>query len=346
MTLSQRQRIGGYIINLFANQEMVSLYSYRRRQILCGFICCAFVITGVTMGSATSELSSLLPSEVNGWKAISKDSVYNRTTLYDYIDGGAELYLSYGFKEVINRTYRKQGQPDMVVDIFDMTTSSNAFGVFSQSMEMIDKSFGQGSQVSKGLILFWKGHYYISILAHPETDESKKALLGLAATIGKSIPAEGPLPDILNLLPEKSLVRESVRYFRHHAWLNAHYFIADHNLLHIDDSTEALLAKYGEGQKRSILLLVEYTGDQPAQQAYADFVKSYLPNLSGKEPVRIEDGTWTACRLSGRLLMVVFNAAQAKDASLLLEAVVKNQLMRKGQKDGNTKQDKKGISQG
>jgi len=35
--------------------------------------------------------------------------------------------------------------------------------------------------------------------------------------------------------------------------------------------------------------------------------------------------------------MVVFNAAQAKDASLLLEAVEKKRLMRKGEKDGDTK---------
>ena len=316
---------------------MVKVYFHKHTHSLCGVIICVFVVAGwLTMVNATSELSLLLPAEIHGWKAISKDSIYNRTTLYDYIDGGAELYLSYGFKEVINRIYRKQGQPDIVVDIFDMTTSRNAFGVYSQSLETVDKSFGQGSQVLKGLLLFWKDHYYVSILAHPETDESKKALLGLAATTDSSITREGPLPDILNLLPEKSLVRESIRYFRHPAWLNAHYFIADHNLLHIDDTTEALLAKYGEGQKRSILLLVQYPGDQASQQAYRDFVKSYLPNVSGKEAVQIEDGTWTACKLSGDLLMVVFNAAQAEDASLLLEAVETNQQKRKGKKDGNT----------
>jgi hypothetical protein len=297
------------------------------------------------MGNATSELSLLLPAEVHDWKTISKDSIYNRTTLYDYIDGGAELYLSYGFKEVINRTYRKQGQPDMVVDIFDMATSSNAFGVFTQSLEKVDKSFGQGSQVSKGLVLFWKDHYYVSIVAHPETDESKKVLLMLASLIDGSITSEGPLPAIINLLPENSLVKESIRYFRHPAWLNAHYFIADHNLLHIHDATEALLAKYGDGPRRSLLLLVEYPKDQDARQAYGDFVKSYLPTMSGKKAVQIEDGTWTACRLSGSLLTAVFNAAQEKDVSLLLEAVEKKQIISRGKQNGSTQQDKKGVSE-
>jgi len=224
-----------------------------------------------------------------------------------------------------------------------MATAPNAFGVFSQSMETVDKHFGQGSQISKGLLIFWKDRFYVSIVAHPETDESKKAIHTLAALIDKTIEKEGPLPAILSLLPEKSLVKESIRYFRHHAWLNAHYFIADHNLLHINDTTEALLAKYEGGSKRSLLLLVEYTDEQSAQQAYGDFVKSYLPNISGKVPVQIEDGTWTACHLSGNLFIAVFNAAQSVDASHLLDVVEKKKLLQK--EAGNGKKDKKGVSE-
>lgn len=310
---------------------------------VAGFL---LLVCGIfTMANATSQLSTLLPEGVHGWKAAGKDSIYNSTTLYDYIDGGAELYLSYGFKEVISRIYRKHGQPDVVVDIFDMTNSRNAFGVFTQSMERVDKSFGQGSHVSKGMVLFWKDCYYVSMVAHPESDESKKALAALASLIDGSIANEGPLPAIVDLLPEQLLVRESIRYFRHHAWINAHYFIADHNLLHIDDTTEAVLAKYGEGPRRSLLLLVEYPQAPQAQQAYGDFVKSYLPNMPAQGVVQIEDGSWTSCRLSGNLFMAVFNAPQSEDASQLIEAAEKRNLMKKGERNGHIKENKKGVSE-
>jgi hypothetical protein len=288
------------------------------------------LIVGLSnMANAATELSSLLPSAASGWKAAGKDGIYNRSTLFDYIDGGAELYLSYGFTEVISRRYTSAGKPDIVVDLFDMGNAPNAFGVFSQSMETVDESFGQGSQISKGLIIFWKDRYYVSMMAHPETDESRKALQTLASKIDRAMAKEGSLPSIIKLLPEEALVRESIRYFRHHAWLNAHYFIADHNLLHINDTTEALLAKYREGDNRAVLLLVEYPIAQSAQEAYRDFVKSYLPNVSGQKPVQIEDGTWTACRLSGYLFMAVFNAARAVDATHLLDAVEKKQRQQK-----------------
>jgi len=278
------------------------------------------------MKRVNSDLAILLPATVEGWKVIVKDQIYNSNTLYDYINGGAELYLSYGFKEVINRTYSKSGQPDIAVDLFDMKTSENAFGVFSHSREVVDNTFGQGSQYTEGLLLFWKDHYFVSILASPETDESKSAIFNLARKIEKSIKKEGPLPEILSLLPQKSLLRESIRYFRHYAWLNSYYFVADRNILHIDEKTDALLAKYGELGKRYILLLVEYKKNKDAVRAYNDFVKFYLPELSKRRAVQIEDGSWTAGQLSENLLIIVFNAPQKDKAINLIEAVQKNAL--------------------
>ena len=280
---------------------------------------------GLSMGKGTSDLALLLPDIIEGWKVTREDARYGRDTLYDYIDGGAELYLSYGFKRVINRTYVKANQPDMVVDIFDMATSQNAYGVFSHSMETVETTFGQGSQSSEGLVLFWKGPYYISIMAHPETAESKKTLIDLAKKIDGAIAEEGPLPALLNLLPQRGLARESIRSFHHHAWLNSHYFVADQNILNIDDTTDALLAKYGEGKKRSFLLLIQYRDDKAAHSAYDKFVKQYLPELSQKKSVQIEDGTWTACHLAGSLLIAVFNAP-GKDGAVHLIGEVEKRL--------------------
>lgn len=288
------------------------------------FFLVVVLLGAFSMGKVKSELALLLPDAIKGWKVSAKDQIFNRDNLYNYIDGGAELYLSYGFKHVISRAYKKPGQPDIVVDLFDMETSRNAFGVFSHSRETVDNTFGQGSQYAEGLLLFWKDRYYISVFAIPETVESKEAVFDFARKIEMAIAKEGPLPEILTLLPQQSLVEESIRYFRHHAWLNSHYFVADQNILHIDENTDALLAKYGEGEKRYLLLLVKYQNDKDAKCAYNDFVKYYLPELSKGRVVQIEDGTWTACQLTRDLLIIVFNASLKDKAIQLIEAVQKN----------------------
>ncbi len=271
------------------------------------------------MGS-TPDFPIRLPENVAGWTK-GEETVYTRETIYTYIDGGAELYLSYGFSSVLSRAYTRDGAPDIIVDVFDMTASKNAFGVFSHSRETIDDAFGQGSQYTKGLLLFWKDKYYVSILASPETEESKAAVFELARRIDEAIPAEGPLPGILDLLPTEALVEESIRYFHHHVWLNSHYFVADENILHIDDKTETVLAKYKTGNTRWFLLVVEYPGEPEAVVARSDFVKEYLPEMNQEPVVRIEDSTWTGCRLIGGVLAVVFNAPTKERAMGLLAKV-------------------------
>jgi len=199
----------------------------------------------VILGETISAVDAALPDELLGWRTVPDERVvYDRESLYDYIDGGAELYLSYGFHHLASCKYVQLDEPDIVVDLFDMGTSQNAFGVFSQSREVIEDAFGQGSQYTEGLLLFWKGRYYVSILASPETGRSKDAVFELARTIASAIPDEGPLPDVLARLPREGLVEESVRYFRHYIWLNSHYYVADENILHIEDTTHAVLAKY------------------------------------------------------------------------------------------------------
>jgi hypothetical protein len=225
---------------------------------------------------------------------------------------------------VINRVYKKHGQPDIIVDLFDMGTSQNAFGVFSHTRETVDTTLGQGFQQTEGSVLFWKNRYFISILAHPETVESKKAVFKLAKEIETSIAQEGPLPEILNYLPQKSLAEESIRYFHHHVWLNSYYFVAHENILHINEKTDAILAKYGEKGKRAILLLVKYPQVNDAKLAYDDFLKYYLPELSEEQIVQIEDSTWTTGLVVGNFLVIVFNAPTKDHADLLVEAVRKN----------------------
>jgi hypothetical protein len=281
----------------------------------------AFVFTGgLVMHGSTSGSPVALPESVSGWGAAA-DTVYTRESIYGYIDGGAELYLSYGFASLYSRTYTREGRPDIIVDVFDMAEPRNAFGVFSHSRETIDDAFGQGSQYTRGLLVFWKDRYYVSILTSPETDESRKAVFELARRIDEVIPEEGSLPGILELLPAESLVEESIRYFRHHVWLNSHYYVSGDNIFHIDESTEAVLAKYRSDDERCFLLVVDYPDEARALGAQEEFVTQYLPEAGGETLVRIEDSTWVGYRRVGTVLSVVFNGPTDRAVDALLADV-------------------------
>lgn len=269
------------------------------------------------MAGNMAFMSSLLPDTIQGWMVEEKNQ-YNRDNLYDYIDGGAELYLSYGFMEMVNFTYNRKDQPSLIVDIFDMGSSENAYGVFTYSRETVDSTYGQGSQYSPGLLLFWKDRYYISILASPETSQSRDAVFKLALAIDHKIPPGGSLPRIISLLPSEGLLDASIRYFKHHIWLNTYYFISDQNIFHIDSTTDAVLAKYRDG---SLLLLITYPDTTEATAAFQDFISGFMPENPTDHVMRIEDGSWVACRLSGKVIKAVFKAADRQNALELLNRV-------------------------
>ncbi len=276
-------------------------------------------VQGVTQTG--SDLPALLPEATAGWAASGQDRFYSRDNLYDYIDGGAELYLTFGLRSVVSRRYARPGQPDIVVDLFDMGTSPDAFGVFSLVSEAPDTAFGQGSQYVHGLLLFWKDRYFVSILTKAETEESGGAVLSLARSIEAAIAADGPMPAIVSLLPPDSLVRESIRYFRHHVWQNSHYFISTDDILNIDMGAEAVMAKYGPRGARYVLLLVRYSSPEDARAGHTGFVRHYKTESFESSVVRIEDGTWVGSRLSGDLVMLVFNAPTEAAASSLMAGI-------------------------
>jgi hypothetical protein len=290
--------------------------------------CLILVATGEGRAMSGDFPTSGLPEKINGW-AVSAEDSYDRETLFEYINGGAELYLSYDFARMVSRMYVRDEQPDIVVDVFDMRHSFNAFGVFSHAREEMDDTFGQGSQYTEGLLLFWKGRYFVSILGSPETPDLRDTIHELAGRIEGAIGETGPLPELLSVLPQEGLIEESVRYFSHHIWLNSHYYIADDNILGIDPDNRAVLAAYRENDSRAFVLAVRYAGEEAATAALASFTAHYLPERTGAAPVQIEDGSWSGCRTDGDLLVAVFNAPTEKSADTLVESVLKNNRTRR-----------------
>ncbi len=288
------------------------------------FIIPLFFIANMT--TSAQPISEFLPKGIDGWETSGQDRYYYPETLYDYIDGGAELFISYGFNRVISRTYKMSGQPDIQVEIFDMVEPKNAFGVFSQGREQLDDTYGQGSLTYEGAILFWKGRYYVSVVCDFQTSIAKQGMEALAQKIDKKIKEKGELPEIISWLPESDLVPESVFYFHHYVWVNAFYFIADDNIFNIDERDDAVLAKYGPPDRRSYLLLIRYENGDEANDAHRNFLHHYAPELEGKTAVELEDGKWTGSRVEKELLICVFNGESEAAVESLINRTHSNYL--------------------
>jgi hypothetical protein len=279
---------------------------------------------------AASTFASILPGEVSGWAKSREDEVFTRDNIFDYMDGAGEIYLAYDFRFVFVREYGKGNAPSMVVEIYQMSSPGDAFGVFTQDTDGDDVKMGQGALYAAGLLRFWKNTIFVRILADRETPEVKRVIMDLGVAIAKAEAEEGEKPDILNLLPPEGLGLKTLRYFHTLISLNSHYYLASANILGLSPETSAVLARYEIAGEKPRLLLIAYPSPGQAESAYAQFVRTYLkekPLPEGKTiAAKLENEKYASAFWQGRFLILVLEAATpslcerlSKDISSRLE---------------------------
>jgi len=265
-------------------------------------------------------LASYIPVSAGPWLS-EADQVFDAGTIFDYIDGAGEVYRSYNMKHLVARRFHKDGRPDIVVDAFDMGSAADAFGVFTHDLDGADAAIGQGSTYRAGLLSFWKDRYFLSVYAEEETAETKALVLELGRMIAAAIPGAGETPGLLRLLPEEGLEAGRVRFFHNHSVLNYHFYVADADILRLGQKADAVLAAYRDSGGRSRLLVVSYADAPAAALAGASFAGAYLAGDRRGAGQKTASGKWTAFRVRGRLVAVVFDASSEAAARYRLDAV-------------------------
>ncbi|HEX7502406.1 MAG TPA: DUF6599 family protein, partial [Acidobacteriota bacterium] len=280
---------------------------------------CTVLLFAAMMPAQVDE-AAIFPAVVRGWELAPATETYTRENLYQYIDGAAELYISYGFRRLLARRYEKENQPEIVADLFDMRDPGNAYGIFAHSQENPGLDIGEDGEYLDGLLRFRQGRYYVSLLASPETPESRLAILELGRKLAGRLGTAAGRPPVLALLPEKGLIAPSVRYFRHPAWQNTYVFISAENILDIGPDTQALLARYDQGEQRPVVLVVVYPARAAAARAFANFSRIF--KLPGRgQALQLADNKYLAALVEGKMIAAVWHGGGAAPCIQLLAAV-------------------------
>jgi hypothetical protein len=269
-------------------------------------------------------LRASLPDQIDGWSAKPEDSFFDAQTIFDYIDGAGELYLAYKMRNCLSRRYLKTNDPAIVLDIFELDSSDNAFGVFTHDQDGEPLDVGQGALYRVGWLSFWKNRFFVSIYAEEETTASEDAVKKLGKLVASLITARGQKPKILLHLPSEGLQPRSIRYFHHNTVLNFHYYLSDENILNLGPRTDAALAQYQQGEEHGTLLLVEYPDAEGTTKALASFVEHYLPEADATASVLLENGKWCAAVAKETLLAIVLEADSRMFSEILLKKTEAN----------------------
>ena len=151
-----------------------------------------------------TRLAALLPKGGDAARFYSSD-------LYRYMDGGADIYLKYGLVALAHREYKRAGV-EMTVDVFDMGSPLQAFGIYSaeRSPEYHFIDIGAEGYSSESTLNFVQGRYYVRLSAFG--DGAATALDSFARAISRSIGGDRKLPALLDMLPRENRMARSEKY--------------------------------------------------------------------------------------------------------------------------------------
>lgn len=178
---------------------------------------------------AQEQLGSFLSEPLPG-RVVPQDKpfLYKPDTLYQYIDGGADVYLLYEFRSLLHQNF-KSGDAELTADIYDMGNPEDAFGIYAAERSPGYKfmAIGVEGYRSEGILNFLQDHYYVKLSG---SGPNAGALLDqFARILSGRIGGSRTLPALLERLPQEHRVKHSEQYMRKdplgHAFLAPAYVV-------------------------------------------------------------------------------------------------------------------------
>lgn len=208
--------------------------------------------------SANLKIISYLPRKNGDYQRRGHIRSYSKDNLYEYVNGHAEFFISFGFVRLAVADYSSaefdRNNPDFVVDVYDMGKSENAFGILmeesGENSSPVDVGF-RGFLTAKTLN-FIKGQYYIKITTFKEN-------ISIVEFAKKMEPLFGDTKNNISQFekfPENGKIPNSVKFVKenyHGLSFASHVYEQGYNVngekfkaFLIEDGSEELLNKYFE----------------------------------------------------------------------------------------------------
>ena len=149
------------------------------------------------------------------WVLSAPPSIYQGEKLYDYIDGGADLFFEYRFISCIVQRYTK-GKSQIETALFKFKDPYASFGIFSiKKGGKCDKiPIGEIGCIRENELIFFKGCFFFQAILIEGNKDDMKFLYEIASKEAKKIyTKKWKRPIVFKYIDQKKGVNNSVRYF-------------------------------------------------------------------------------------------------------------------------------------
>lgn len=192
-----------------------------RSGVISSIIICVLLLiihASVPVFAADGAMENFLPTNscAQGWALKDKAALFNKETLFDHINGEAELYFPYGFDMLATATYvnRKNSEVWIVADVYRMASLLDAFGIYSNYRKAGAASVTVGAEgfVSSSQLMFYQDRYFVRLQVTGATSLGQDVFLACAQSVSEKLPFNVRPAGELEALKIPGIVPKTERY--------------------------------------------------------------------------------------------------------------------------------------
>ncbi len=232
------------------------------------------MILPISLKITGQDAEKLLPSndDLQGWKMTTEPKVYEGDKLFELIDGGAEIYLEYGFQRAVSVHYADPALNNILVEIYEMADDASAYGIFSLSQQTNEwtKEFGNLSAGKEDYISFWKSRYYVSISWSSRQNLDKPSLSMMAILISQNIPEDGDYPEIVKSF-EATEIGTKAAFLKGNLALSNFYYFDYKDIFELKEAVASTQVFYHR-------IIIKYPGKNKAIEVLSSATQSIMNN--------------------------------------------------------------------
>jgi len=252
-----------------------------------------------------------------GWAKAGPLRIFAGPDLFNQIDGGAELFLEFGFAALRLQSYSR-GEADLTLNAYEMECAASALGVYLMKMgrETPFPEIGARNSSEEAQMTIVKGRYFVQVDNLGNSPASKTEAVALANAFLAGVADEPPATP-LGLLPGEGKVQGSERLVRGPYALQPYFTFGEGDTLSLAGRVFGALAQYRSADGSSFTRLIVPYPDSPAAAAALAHLKGNLDpylKVTGDRPDGLDFVDFQSKRgsvaRSGAVLDIRFNGTR------------------------------------
>ena len=245
-----------------------------KRVVAFGLLLCA-------AGLLPAFQKAVLPDNlISGWAKAGPPTEFQGGNLFDYIDGGAEIFLEFGFDSLLVQDYKK-GNSEIVLELYQMESPGSALGIYLMKCgaETPIKGVPARNSSDKTQFTILKGCSFIHINNLDGSESFLPVMVDLARGLLKSIPPGEPVA-LFNSLPQEGRIPGSERLLRGPYALQSLFTFGEGDILELKGKIFAVAADFRDQDgEPSTRIVVPYPDELRAAAAFQNLLDKLDPYL-------------------------------------------------------------------